>query len=118
MTGKQHQATATLHHDNGRDESMTLANRDAWALYELIRCDKTGCTPIDNPGPRWSAYVLKLRKAGFVIETIHEGHKGMFAGRHARYVLRSTATLAGDLVRELSNGRLTSITNREQKVAA
>src|ERR1700687_3438433 len=25
------------------------------------------CTPIDHPGPRWSGYVHKLRKAGIVI---------------------------------------------------
>src|SRR5665811_1625975 len=31
--------------------------RDAWALDQLIRAGKRGCTPIDNPAPRWSHYV-------------------------------------------------------------
>ena len=48
-----------------------------------------GCTPITHPGPRWSAYVLKLRKRGLQIETVPERHSGPFAGHHARYVLRS-----------------------------
>ena len=52
-----------------------------------------GCTPIDHPGPRWSGYVHKLRKAGIVIETIREMHGGQFGGQHARYVLRSLITI-------------------------
>ena len=63
--------------------------RDAWALGELLKAGAGGVTPIDNPGPRWSGYVLKLRKAGIVIQTIYEMHGGPFAGKHARYVLRS-----------------------------
>lgn len=49
--------------------------------------------PIDNPAPRWSGYVHKLRKAGIVIETIRESHGGPFAGEHARYVLRTEITI-------------------------
>ncbi|MBL4802233.1 MAG: hypothetical protein JKY45_10090 [Emcibacter sp.] len=63
--------------------------RDAWALLELDKADRKGCTPIDNPAPRWSAYIHNLRKCGLPIETIHEPHKGDFAGTHARYVLRT-----------------------------
>jgi|GEM_PF-6275484 len=63
--------------------------RDAWALGELLKAGAEGCTPLDNPGPRWSGYILKLRKLGLDIETVHEMHGGTFAGRHARYVLRS-----------------------------
>jgi hypothetical protein len=63
--------------------------RGAWALRELIRAGENGCTPIDHPGPRWSAYVFKLRRAGLDIETRHEPHGGPFPGSHVRYVLRT-----------------------------
>lgn len=64
--------------------------RDAWALIELVAAGTTGVTPIDNPGPRWSAYVHALRhERGLDIQTINEAHAGQFAGTHARYVLHS-----------------------------
>ena len=46
-------------------ETFTVKGRDAWALLELLKAGPRGCTPIDNPGPRWSHYVFKLR-AGWV----------------------------------------------------
>ena len=67
---------------------ITVFGRDAWALRELIGARAQGCTPIDNPAPRWSAYVHSLRNAGFEIETLHERHGGNFPGTHARYILR------------------------------
>lgn len=67
----------------------TYHGRDAWALGELIRAGERGCTPIDNPAPRWSAYVFKLRRDGQDIETLHEAHRGPFPGTHARYILRT-----------------------------
>lgn len=69
--------------------SVWLKGRDEWALLELLRAGTRGCTPIDNPAPRWSSYVHKLRRAGLDVETVHERHGGAFAGRHARYVLHS-----------------------------
>ena len=72
---------------------LAFRGRDAWALQKLIDAGDGGVTPLDTPGPRWSGYVHKLRKAGLVIETIHEGHDGPFPGRHARYVLRSNVTV-------------------------
>ena len=72
-----------------------VVGRDAWALQELVRAGDAGCTPIDNPGPRWSGYVHNLRKLGLAIETIHESHGGPFAGTHARYVLKSHVVLDG-----------------------
>jgi hypothetical protein len=72
---------------DGRDRSAK--GRDAWALAELVKAGPDGCTPITHPGPRWSGYVLKLRKMGVNIETVTEKHGGTFAGHHARYVLRS-----------------------------
>ena len=64
--------------------------RSIWALTELIKAGQTGVTPLENPAPRWGAYVFKLRhEHGIIIETIHELHRGRFPGRHGRYVLRS-----------------------------
>lgn len=72
---------------------FTVKGRDAWALQELHAAGPMGCTPIDNPGPRWSGYVHKLRKKGLDIETVHESHSGTFAGHHARYILRSRVSI-------------------------
>lgn len=77
----------TFEDDSGRRWRFT--GRVAWALAELVRAGERGCTPIDHPGPRWSAYVFKLRAAGLDIETRHEMHGGPFPGNHARYVLRT-----------------------------
>lgn len=64
--------------------------REVWALEELMQAGESGCTPIDNPAPRWSGYIYKLkRNHGLVIETITEPHGGPFKGTHGRYVLRS-----------------------------
>lgn len=71
-------------HDTNRG---VLTGRNAWALLELHNAGEDGCTPIDNPAPRWSAYVFNLRQDGVPIDTIHEAHKGAFPGTHAKYVL-------------------------------
>jgi len=72
--------------------TITVSGRDRWALEELIAAGDLGCTPINNPAPRWSAYVHNNRALGVPIETIHEQHHGPFAGTHARYVLRALVT--------------------------
>lgn len=87
---------AKIEPDGGIHE---VVGRDAWALQNLITAGKRGCTPIDHPGPRWSHYVFKLRRMGFVIETIHEDHGGPFAGTHARYVLHSDVSILEELGR-------------------
>lgn len=94
MTGKLH-VTARVLPDGRR---FTVTGRDAWALLELIRAGERGATPIDNPGPRWSAYVFNLkREHGLAIETVTEPHRGEFPGSHARYILRSAVEIiAGD----------------------
>jgi hypothetical protein len=75
--------------------TISPAGRDAWALGELIVAGAAGCTPIDHPGPRWSGYVHKLRNVyGLNVETITEMHGGEYAGKHARYVLRSRVAFA------------------------
>jgi len=83
-------ATFLLQHRDGRDVPLVLIGRNAWALLQLIEAGSVGCTPITHPGPRWSAYVHRLRHGyGLTIETLHEAHAGPFPGNHARYVLRS-----------------------------
>jgi len=72
---------------------VILRGRDAWALLALKAANDSGCTNIDNPGPRWSGYVYNLRKAGIAVETIRESHGGPFPGQHARYVLRTPVAI-------------------------
>ncbi len=78
----------TIHGDQSVTH-FTVKGRDLWALLNLIEAGPKGCTPIDNPAPRWSAYAFNLRKAGLNIETVHEPHGGAFSGTHGRYVLHS-----------------------------
>ena len=73
----------------GTEQQLTFNGRDAWALNELIKARDKGCTPIDNPAPRWSAYVKNLRDAGITIETVYEPHSGPYSGTHGRYILQS-----------------------------
>ncbi len=68
---------------------LSLCGRQAWAMAALLDAGEGGCTPITHPGPRWSDYVFKLRRDGFVIESIEEQHGGCFSGKHVRYVLKS-----------------------------
>ncbi len=72
---------------------VRLSGRDAWALVKLAEAGPQGVTPIDTPGPRWSAYVFNLKRLGFNIETRHEPHGPPFAGSHARYVLHETVSI-------------------------
>jgi len=69
---------------------IAVNGRTEWALDRLCKAGAKGCTPIDEPGPRWAAYVFNLRTLGVEIETLHEAHEGDFPGTHARYLLRST----------------------------
>ena len=73
--------------------TVTVTGRDAWALDRLMKAGEAGCTPIDQPAPRWSHYIFKLRRAGIAVETITENHGGAYAGNHARYVLRTPLTV-------------------------
>jgi hypothetical protein len=80
----------------GSVHDIFVSGRDRWALESLITAGSKGCTPIDNPGPRWSAYIFNLRELGVEIETIHEPHEGPFKGSHGRYVLRCMVTRADE----------------------
>lgn len=84
----KHEFILTL--PNGTSRSIWLVGRDAWTMDQLIEAGSKGCTPIDNPAPRWSGYIHSLRKEYDVdIETVTEAHGGPFSGTHARYLLRS-----------------------------
>lgn len=90
--------TARILPDGSR---FTVTGRDAWALLELVNAGERGCSPIDNPGPRWSGYVFNLkREHGLAIQTITETHRGQFSGNHARYVLRSQVEIISRSDRE------------------
>jgi len=89
MTGKSSHAVYAVTAQDGHAFQLTLKGRNRWAMQQLIRAGQRGCTPIDNPAPRWSAYIFNLRKFGVEIETVSEPHGGKYSGTHARYVLRS-----------------------------
>jgi hypothetical protein len=89
--------TINVQPEEGRQ--IKLTGRLAWTLMRLEEAREKGCTPIEQPAPRWSDYVFQLRGLGFVIETIHERHGGPFPGTHGRYVLRSKVAI-------LSGGRM------------
>ncbi|WP_297538318.1 hypothetical protein [Roseovarius sp.] len=72
---------------------ILVSGRERWALEQLRKAGNKGCTLIDNPAPRWAAYVHDLRAMGVEIETVTEPHEGDFPGHHARYVLRSGVSL-------------------------
>lgn len=67
---------------------IVVQGRDAWMLQELIGRGERGCSSLEYPGRRISHYVLKLRRAGFVIETADERHEGAWGGIHGRYRLQ------------------------------
>jgi hypothetical protein len=91
-------ARFAVHLSDGTTREVIVQGRDRWALEALIAAGPTGCTPIDHPGPRWSAYAFDLRhEHGLEIETISELHGGDFSGNHARYVLRSQVAFAGEV---------------------
>lgn len=79
----------TVTNGDAPDTVIIVSGWEHWALECLIAAGDKGCSPIDHPGPRWSAYVFDLRGMGVDIETIHEPHAGDFPGNHARYILRS-----------------------------
>lgn len=80
--------------DGATTETM-CKGRVAWALERLIEAGPQGVTPIGCPGPRWAAYVHKLRRLGIHIATVPERHEGPFPGRHARYVLLTKVKAVG-----------------------
>jgi hypothetical protein len=95
VRGKRTVIMFTVYDADGSTRTIIPAGRDGWALAELILAGAQGCTPIDQPGPRWSHYVWKLRTVHRLeVETITEQHGGEYAGHHARYVLRQRVEFA------------------------
>ena len=82
-------APFTVLRSDGTQMQITVKGRNRWALECLISAGSKGCTPIDHPGPRWSAYKFNLKELGVEIDKITEMHDGPFQGHHARYVLIS-----------------------------
>ena len=68
---------------------IATTKRGNFLLAELYQAGSEGLTKISFPGVNVGDAVLKLRRAGVDIETVHEQHGGEFAGHHGRYVLRS-----------------------------
>jgi hypothetical protein len=90
---KRHQSYVTeltVQIGGPRGAILIFRDRLAWALLCLIEAGEVGVAPLDRPAPRWSQYVLMLRKAGIVIETLLEKCGGPYAGRRGRYLLRSS----------------------------
>lgn len=77
------------------DHIRTFSGREAWAFQHLHRAGDIGVTALERPAPRWSHYIMMLRRAGLDIETIMERHGGPYSGSHGRYVLRSRVTVLG-----------------------
>ena len=84
--------TVTPHDQEAAPVTIAVSGRVLWALERLLAAGYRGCTPINEPAPRWAAYVHTLRGLGVPIQTKHEEHEGDFPGTHARYILRATVT--------------------------
>lgn len=74
--------------------SIRLVGRPAW-LFELLQnAGEEGVTTLQLPaGVRVSHYILILRRAGLLVESVRESHGGQFSGSHVRYVDRSGARI-------------------------
>ncbi len=81
----------------GKAFIICAKGRNGWALDRLREAGPRGCTPIDQPAPRWSAYVFNLRGLGVPIETQFEPHGGEFSGTHGRYILRAQVVKGGGI---------------------
>lgn len=81
--------------EGGEPFAIEAKGREAWALERLAKAGPRGCTPMEQPAPRWSAYIHNLRGHRVPIETVREPHGGEFAGSHGRYVLHATVRLEG-----------------------
>lgn len=89
-TTEWNEATFSVKREGAETITIIVMGRLRWALESLLQAGQKGCLPIDNPAPRWSVDVHKLRRAGVDIETVTEPHAGAFAGTHARCVLQDT----------------------------
>ena len=84
-----------LYPDDGDPFEIRASGRFDWALDELIKAGPIGIVLMENPAPRWSAYVHGLWSLGVEIDTVMEPHEGLFPGKHGRYVLQSLVLKGG-----------------------
>ena len=87
-------ARITIQWPDGRRQMFH--GREAWTLRHLVTAGPTGITTLEQPAPRWSHYVFKLRKAGLVITTDREPHGGSYPGSHGRYRLTTPVTIVAE----------------------
>ena len=85
ISSREAQATTQLTVRIAGAQIKKFHGRPAWALAALIDAGARGLSVLERPAPRWAAYIHKLRRAGVMIETLHEHHGGAFSGTHARY---------------------------------
>ena len=72
--------------------TLHLRGRLARTMLELVKAGDEGITPLHNPAPRVSHYVMTLRRKGVTIETDMQPHGGAFPGEHGVYRLKSAVT--------------------------
>jgi hypothetical protein len=73
--------------------TLHLKGRLAWTLQALVKAGEQGITPLHNPAPRASHYVMTLRRKGIAIEPEMQMHGGAFPGEHGVYRLKSAVTI-------------------------
>jgi hypothetical protein len=73
--------------------TLHLKGRLAWTMLELVKAGDKGITPLHNPAPRVSHYVMTLRRKGVAIETDMQPHGGAFPCEHGVYRLKSAVTI-------------------------
>jgi len=93
MTGNIPKSLYIVTNPSGESFTLTLKGRNKWAMEALISAGKQGCTSINQPAPRWSAYIHNLRTFGVAIKTVIDRQGDTFAGNHARYVLLAEAAI-------------------------
>jgi hypothetical protein len=73
--------------------TLQLKGRLAWTLCGLVKAGEAGITPLYNPAPRLSHYVMTLRRKSIAIDTDMQLHDGAFPGEHGVYRLKSALTI-------------------------
>lgn len=69
--------------------TFTILGRIGQTIYYPSQAGDAGITALETPALRLAAYVLSLHEMGFAVETHMETHEGRYAGRHAKYILRT-----------------------------
>ncbi|MDJ0613983.1 MAG: hypothetical protein QNJ29_09920 [Rhizobiaceae bacterium] len=72
------------------EREIVLSGRPLWCMEQLLKAGSKGITSLENPAPRLSGYIHRLRSEyDVLISTEHETHGGEWARNHARYRLES-----------------------------